>query len=265
MGEGEPPRRRRAAQAPASRPTSQTKVLSWGTGGTVWRATGGDTEVRGGPSLHPSQPPPSPMEPEGVPAVTIDGISQRLLNQSPDASSDNLTTRPGEQETPSAAMPDTPKMTPFTRSGSGAVSSPGGTLRPLSLDQVQQVFREGLPLQRHQAESELSIVQLHSDYTIDLPAPVTPALTTEFVPYLVGRLVLARPGGSPALRVFSAQIPLSSISLSPIAPRSVEADVPRQARSRSPVPVRDHPLLVVHSDTRKVEMEVGTEMALSEE
>ncbi len=219
-----------------------------------------------GPSLHPSQPPPSPMEPEGVPAVTIDGISQRLLNQSPDASSDNLTTRPGEQETPSAAMPDTPKMTPFTRSGSrGLVSSPGGTLRPLSLDQVQQVFREGLPLQRHQAESELSIVQLHSDYTIDLPAPVTPALTTEFVPYLVGRLVLARPGGSPALRVFSAQIPLSSISLRPIAPRSVEADVPRQARSRSPVPVRDHPLLVIHSDTRKVEMEVGTEMALSEE
>ena len=176
------------------------------------------------------------MEPEGVPAVTIDGISQRLLNQSLDARSDNLTTRPGEQETLSAAMPDTPKMTPFTRSGSrGLVSSPGGTLRPLSLDQVQQVFREGLPLQRHQAESELSIVQLHSDYTIDLPAPVTPALTTEFVPYLVGRLVLARPGGSPVLRVFSAQIPLSSISLRPIAPRLVEADVQvGPARSRSP-------------------------------
>ena len=53
MGEGEPPRRR---------PTSQTRMLSWHAGG------GGDTEVLEGPSLHPSQPPPSPMEPEGMPA-----------------------------------------------------------------------------------------------------------------------------------------------------------------------------------------------------
>ncbi len=238
MGEGGPPRRR---------PTSQTRILSWGAGGTVWGATGGDTEVLEGPSLHPSQPPPSPMEPEGMPAVTIDGISQRLLNQSPGASSDNLTTRPGEQETPSAAMPDTPKMTtPFTRSGSGAVSSPGGTLRPLRLDQVQQLFREGLALQscvqRRLAEAELSIVQLHFDYTIDLPAPLTPDLTTEFVPYLVGRLVFARPGGSTdesrdGGSVFLAQIPLSSISLTPrpIAPGLVEADAQvGPARSRSP-------------------------------
>ncbi len=116
--------------------------------------------------------------------------------------------------------------------------------RPLRLDQVQQLFREGLALQsrvqRRQAEAELSIVQLHFDYTIDLPAPLTPDLTTEFVPYLVGRLVFARPGGSTdesrdGGSVFLAQIPLSSISLTPIAPGLVEADAQvGPARSRSP-------------------------------
>ena len=238
MGEGEPPRRR---------PTSQTRILSWHAGG------GGDTEVLEGPSLHPSQPPPSPMEPEGMPAgsnATPIPTGSGLTSSEPQEDADfqtlvalaqtgldrmfvgeNFASSLGER---AATLPSQPEQVQ-----PGCVST-----RPLRLDQVQQLFREGLALQsrvqRRQAEAELSIVQLHFDYTIDLPAPLTPDLTTEFVPYLVGRLVFARPGGSTdesrdGGSVFLAQIPLSSISLTPIAPGLVEADAQvGPARSRSP-------------------------------